>query len=203
MDILIPTIHPRNRISPQISQIEETVKDSNIILSGFKVSASTNRNYCLNKSNSEIVIMMDDDMTGFYKGWAENLIKPLEDPDVIMVSARLLDVYGNPGVMVGNNYDMSDPITEVDGRELPTACIAFRKSNIRFNECFIGSGFEDNRFCHVMGLLNPSGKFVINNEVSLVHINEKKNQLGQFWNYNKNYYISTFGKIVKVGTHVA
>lgn len=203
MDILIPSLKPRKQLNLLIDSIEKTVENPNIITSGFRVSAATNRNYCLNRATSDIVIMMDDDMDGFYKGWAETLIKPLKNPEILMVSARLLNVDGGPGVMVGENYDLIPGLVEIGQKQLPTACIAFYNRKVRFNENFIGSGFEDNRFCLMLGMSCPTGKFVINNDCQLVHLNERKNQGGEFWNQNQKYFKSILGKTIKVGEYVA
>jgi len=173
--------------------VDATTGDTNIITTGFKTSASTNRNYGLHMSTSEIIIMMDDDIEGFYQGWADELIKPLLDyDDVLMVSARLMKPDGTLGIMVGENYDLSKPYVQVNARQLPTACIAFKKTDIRFDETFIGSGFEDNDFCLQLGIQNRKGIFIINNNVKLVHTNEMKEQ-GRNWNYNKNYFNQKYG----------
>ena len=34
----------------------------------------------------------------------------------------------------------------IPSKKIPTACIAFRKTHLRFDEKFIGSGFEDDDF---------------------------------------------------------
>jgi len=101
----------------------------------------------------------------------------------------LLTRYGKPGCMVGENYDMNKEFAEVEQRQLPTTLIAFRNNHIRFDEMFIGSGFEDNDFCRQFGREYPNGKFVICNRVKVIHLNEMKNQKGRYWEVNKNYFL--------------
>lgn len=193
IDILIPTCKKREEITEFLDTIMMSTPDINIISSCFQTSASTNRNYCLNMAKSEIVIMIDDDILGFFDDWHTKLIQPLSDPDVVMVSARLMDKDNKPGLMVGENYNMIDRLVEIEQRQLPTACIAFRNNGTRFDENYVGSGFEDNDFCHQLATKYPKGKFIINNDVKITHINEMKNQGNKFWKMNESYYLKKWG----------
>lgn len=175
------------------------VHDVKLIHTCMPCSAAKNRNIALSKTNDyEFVIMMDDDITGFTLGWELTMIQPLIEhaispetyKEVALVSARLMRIDGKPAHMMGDNYDMSKQYVEVESRLLPTACIAFVKHpDIEFDEQFIGSGFEDDDFCKQLQALYPNGKFIINNNVCVVHTNEMKNQKGPFWEYNKSYYL--------------
>jgi hypothetical protein len=125
--------------------------------------------------------MMDDDMAGFYAGWWEELIRPLEDPNVLIVSARLTKATGENGLMM---FD-GDTIRNVAVvPRVPTACIAFRNTDIRFDEEYLGSGFEDDDFCAQLTRRYPHGRFVINNRVRLIHLNEQKEQ-GRYFEANR------------------
>jgi hypothetical protein len=97
---------------------------------------------------------------------------------------------GRPGVMVGDNYDMTSDYSLVESRRLPTACIAFVHDGMKFDEKFRGSGFEDDDFCKRKAEHYPNGMFVINNLVKLVHNNEMKNQKGDYWAHNKKHYLN-------------
>jgi hypothetical protein len=122
-------------------------------------------------------------MAGFYTGWWQELMRPLlEDPRVVMTSARLLDRHENVGPMMFRG-DLDADTTDVP--RVPTACIAFRNDGLRFNEAFIGSGFEDDDFCAQIARKYDSPRFVINNKVRLIHINEMKNQTGEYYQKNK------------------
>jgi len=193
IDIIIPTCKPANKVSGLVKEITATAGvDFKIIPTCFNVSASTNRNYGLNQSISEIVIMIDDDICGLFSGWAGKLIQPLFlDKDIVMISARLMKSKNKLGVMMNITVDLSNEIVEVPERMLPSACIAFRKSELRFDEAYIGAGFEDTDFCMQMRNKYPNGKFLIHNGVPVIHKNEMKNQLlGGRLLHNKQYFES-------------
>jgi len=181
-DIIIPTCKTEQEISALLEAIKLTATGNYnlIVMSGPNRSAAQNRNAGLDRAPSKAVIMIDDDIRNMPEGWNEKLLAYL-GPDVAIVSARLMKVTGEPGPMVGSNYSL-DPET-VEAEELPTACIAFRKTELRFDENFKGSGFEDNDFCRQM-----SGTFIIANRVKVTHINEAKNQGGDNWLFNEAYY---------------
>ena len=100
---------------------------------------------------------------------------------------------GSIGLMMDPG-DISRPICEVS--KVPTACVAFRNDGLRFDEHFIGSGFEDDDFCKQHKAKNPFAKFVIANNVKLIHENEMKNQSGKFWEHNKIVFEKKWGKHV-------
>ena len=56
-------------------------EEFNYIPTGFNASASVNRNYGLMKAFetiNEYIIMIDDDIGGFYTGWQHDLVEPLK-----------------------------------------------------------------------------------------------------------------------------
>ena len=141
--------------------------------------------------------MVDDDMTGFTQGWAEKLTAPMVESETnthpaIMTSPRLFAPDGTPGTML--NLTLPEfgvgPWVLSDIRALPTACVAFINEGTRFDEHYVGSGFEDTDFCHQLDARYQSAPFVIVNDLKLVHINEMKNQKGKYWQANKAYYMS-------------
>jgi hypothetical protein len=136
-------------------------------------------------ANSAIVHNCDDDICGFFPGWWQRLIEPLQDPKVVFVSARLMTLDGNVGAMMFGSSDMSQPLEEVPGA--PTAAVAFRNDGTRFHEGFKRSGFEDSYFVQCLKHKYPGGRVVINNEVKLIHINEQKGQ-GEAFEHNKALY---------------
>lgn len=140
--------------------------DSELIISSQEGSAAYNRNWCLDRAKGDIIIMIDDDITGFYPGWDKDLIKPLEDNSVSIVSARLINPNGTnaPLMYEGTPYNI-----------VPSAAIAFRKTGIRFDEQFIG-GFEDTDFCKQLEQAFPQKHKVINKNCRLIHLGEKKRQ---------------------------
>ena len=167
-----------------------------IYVSALKASAAVNRNDCLNNIKSELVIMLDDDITGFYPGWDADLIQPLiENDNISIVSARLMNsdtTYANvmhDNFIYVNGYHRS-PINLV-----PTAGIAFRPNGIKFDENYIKASFEDTDWCKQISQRYPHMYTVINNNCKLIHLNEMKFQVGEAWNHNRSYYISKWGSL--------
>lgn len=145
VDIIIPTCKPLPAVWKVIQQIEmNTEIPHRIIATCQMTSASKNRNYGLSIAQSSIIIMVDDDMMGFFPGWAARMLEPFEKvKKCCMVSARLLDCSGKPGQTSSDNYDMVSKWPVVARKVMPSACIAFIDIGLRFDEGFIGSGWED------------------------------------------------------------
>lgn len=187
-DIIIPTYRSKKGIKKQLEQVKLTSNPVKLISTHINSSASVNRNYGLNQSVSEYIIMIDDDIKGFYNGWAEDLLKPFELFDnVSMVSARLMHNKTKTAVMMNIIPDLTVDYQILEDKHLPSAAIAFKNSSLRFDEFFKGGGFEDTLYCDELNLINPEGLYIVNNKCKLIHKNETKNQ-SQYFNFNKNYY---------------
>lgn len=175
-DIIIPTCKKPEEVAPLIEEIQKYSRGCKLVATCLPKSAAINRNHGLAESTADYVVMCDDDTGGFYDGWYRNLINPLiNDKYIVMTSARLIDKEGKPARMVASKYEILDTFEEVV--MAPSACIAFRKTDVRFDERFIGCGFEDSWFCHCM---SKNGKIVIVNSVRIRHDNEMKNQKDTF-----------------------
>lgn len=188
-DIIIPSCKSFEDGKRLIEDIRKTrLTEGNIIFTGMDASASINRNQGLNESNTDFIIMIDDDMKGFYWGWDIDLLRPLKThSDVLITASRLMDRKGKPAYSMIENYDLTKPFHY--SKKIPTACIAFRNTHVRFDEGFIGSGFEDDDFCRQM--LEEYGydkSFVTVNSCRLIHENERKNQSGIYWETNQAYF---------------
>jgi hypothetical protein len=192
-DVIIPTCKPEVNAQAEELRKGSTNFFSKLITTCQQASASRNRNHGLMKSEAELVIMLDDDITGFYNDWYMDFIMGWDD-SYAMMSARLLEPSGRLAYMLSENEDMSHGNIVVEKKELPTSCVMFRNDGTRFDNQFIGSGFEDNDFCKQLAIKYPDKKFVINNECRLIHINEKKNQSGGYWNHNKLYFNNKWGE---------
>ena len=193
MNIIIPSCKPL----PELQELQFKIYNSATgdyelnVISGEGKSASQNRNSGLDKCNSGCVIMVDDDMTDFEPGWNQKLVSYLDKHEKLgIVSARLMNSDGSIAYMCSRNKNVQDELVIV-GR-VPTACIAFKNIGIRFDEGFIGSGFEDTDFCNQY----RAGGFqcAITNTVKVVHLHEMKNQKGAYWSHNKQYYEKKWGK---------
>jgi GT2 family glycosyltransferase len=164
--------------------------DYNLIpISGPGRSAAQNRNAGLDQAKRLIVIMLDDDMTGFTTAWNERLIKPLDKyPNLGIVSARLMNKDGSVGYMNSRNFDLKPDIVHV--KVVPTACIAFQRVGEYFDERYEGSGFEDTDFC--LAMKKRGYQIAINNRVKLVHLHEQKNQKPH-WGHNRSIFNEKWG----------
>lgn len=179
IDVIIPTLKKLKDIKPMIEEIEKAIViDHKIIATCQPSSAAKNRNFGLNCSSSDIIIMIDDDIKGFYNEWAMDLIKPLiENDNIIMVAARCINEDGSLAPTGACDYDISEPLSYIPKLRqgiLPTSAIAFKKTLYRFDENYNGASFEDADFCFQIYNDNPYMKFVINNECRLIHLNERK-----------------------------
>lgn len=192
-DIIIPSNKNIDELRVIVRAIRRFDSEKhNYIPTGFQVSAATNRNYGLAKCYNDIVIMMDDDIGGFYSGWQDELINPLlSDQAIKLVSARLLTPVGGLSPMMGCDYDLSKIFSEAD-KVILSACIAFRLedvSGIWFDENYVGSGFEDTDFCFQLREKHKDNcKIVVNNRCALVHFHEMKNQASNF-SANQKYFV--------------
>jgi len=209
IDVIIPTC----KTQPEIAALAaEIVRTAGCSIHGSAtcqpVSAAANRNWGLDRVQHDdlCVIMVDDDVCEFPEGWARKLWATLMDKDdrtgCMMVSARLLNPDRTPGPMTGEPPPTTDAGWTV-AKRLPTACIAFRNDGLRFDENFVGSGFEDDDFCAQLRERYPDGTFLINEDVRVVHRNEMKNQgfvkgqgpvAGGNFEKNQAYYESKWGK---------
>ena len=185
-DIIIPTCKTEMELAPFMADIGGFSLGTNIITTCKKASASVNRNAGMELSESPITIMVDDDVTGFWEGWWQSLVLPLAtDPEVIMVSARLISADGSIGAMMYGSGNMEYSREEV--KLVPTAVCAFRKTDLRFDENMIKAGWEDTLFGQELKLRHPKGKIIINNRCKMVHKNEQKFQ-GEAFEHNKKHY---------------
>lgn len=200
MKILVPTCRPKHELASLVAEIEANSPEAKVIVSGLPKSAAINRNCCLDKLDcrdndgvfiESIAIMIDDDIEGFYPGWIRDLTAPMVDESVVMVSARLLNPDRSFGPTCSRCYDASPDAIEITSNGhcvIPTAAIAFRHRGYRFDEQFLGSGFEDNDWCFQYLADDPFAKFIQSNKCRLVHRNEMKNQKGEFWKHNTLYF---------------
>jgi len=195
ISICIPTF--RQDVQKQIKDIKNTIscKDAEIIASCQSGSSAYNRNYCLDKAKGKIIIMLDDDITGFFPCWDEVLMKPLEDKSVSIVSARLIDENGKPTLMMYNNFRYEPGYYPPKQNVVPAGCIVFRKTGIRFDEKYTGYGYEDTDFCKQMELAHPKKRVVINNNCKLIHPSGVTKMGTPQEKINRKYYHSKWGMV--------
>jgi len=205
IDVIIPTCKTAQATAPQVDAILDTAGCLAKIFVTCEPtwSAAQNRNLGLKSADLDIVVMVDDDVCEFPPGWLYHLTGTLEtEHECVLVSARLLNEDGTPGPMTGEPPPTASTGLTV-AKRLPTACIAFRNDGLRFDENFVGSGFEDDDFCAQLRQKYPTGTFIINEDVRVVHKNEMKNQgfikgkgpvPGGVFEKNQAYYESKWGE---------
>lgn len=194
--VIIPTCKKPDDIALLVFQMETRwSRELDIIYTCIEgASAAHNRNAGLKQCNvSDIVIMVDDDIIDLPLCWDRFMWEPFQkNPGVYsMVSARLLNKDGSIQPVMGGFATRQHGWVEVT--KMPSAMIAFEHTGIMFNEDYKGSGWEDTSFCRRMHNAFPHKKFIINNDIKVVHNNEMKNQGGDIWVYNRSVYLKEFG----------
>ncbi len=168
ISVIIPTIRKEKAIAGLINEIKGTATHmTELIVASGNGSAAQNRNIGLNRASSEFIIMCDDDTKGYALGWDIKLVETLVLLNASMVGARLLNPNGSLQNTAYGNFDLSKDYCQV--RTMITAVCAFRSTKLRFDENFVGSGYEDTDFCRQLG-----GKFYVLNTVVVTHVNEHK-----------------------------
>ena len=184
VNIIIPTIRTKKEITALVSEIKSSVVyELDLIIVSGNGSAAKNRNIGLDKAKAEFIIMCDDDIESFSSGWDRELIDALKQTGASMIGARLFNPDGALQVTNYRNFDLSEDFVEV--RTMITACCAFKNTKLRFDENYIGSGYEDTDFCRQLG-----GKFFVANRVKIIHRNESKNMFNE---RNRKYFKEKWG----------
>lgn len=195
IEVIIPTRSSPPALEKLVRQIHATAGyPHKIVYTGLYASAACNRNIGLDRSEGKAIVMVDDDIefSPESAGWLAIFQEALSRPEVVMVSAQLLNPNGSFAYMTGlDDCGLSprkDGESVVPSKRLLTACCAFKHHNLRFDEKFIGSGFEDLDFCNSLAAVRPDGIFLVCHRALAVHRNEHKNQQGSYWRANEAYY---------------
>jgi hypothetical protein len=213
---VIPTRRCWDEMIPLVRQIEATAGiPCEVIVTGVaNGSAAVNRNRGLDIAfspdeigcvldNNEPICMVDDDVSfPMHLGcdrWLRVLVDAIRRPEVVMVSSYLLKPNGTPAYMTGLNdcYVSHEPVGEwiVPTKRLLTACCCIKMNGLRFDERYVGSGFEDTDACNQLSRLRPEGIFLVCYNSRVVHHNEQKEQRGSNWKINRNIYQSKWGTV--------
>ena len=208
VSITIPTIKDEYGILKQKNDILKAVDNEHtydIYFSCKKVSTPVNRNSCIDNTSGDIIIMLDDDVTGYYFGCFSELIAPLcAFPDKYSImAARYLrkdgsigPQLGNGGVYATNGKDVQKAIhsPETGLNLVGSACIAFYRDDTRFDENYISGGaYEDTDFCMQINKKYPDKIIAINNRCKLIHNCEGKGRGSSpgkhdNWLHNRSYF---------------
>lgn len=203
ISILIPTI--KTNVESMIESIKSTMGDLNyeIVASCINTCASKNRNWCLLKSTGDVIVYLDDDTGGFYPNWCVDLLKPLiEHPDKIsMVAPRLLNKDGQIGCQLGDSPGFDDAQDYQKAIHTPqtglnitcSACIAYFRNDILWEEDYIRACYEDASFCMLFKKKFPEKDIVIVNRCKIIHYGEAKARTSDAMIHNKNLFSKRWG----------
>lgn len=175
--LLIATIRSENEIKELINELKSTASTNlKIIISSSMASVAVNVNRGLAAAVGQFIIKVDDDLTGFQHGWDARLIEPFgQDENIGVVSARLLNTDGSVQLTCSRDNNLFPNWTISQRPIVPFCCVAFRNNGLRMDENFVGSGYDDADYCNQLRVNNPNVKFVIHNDVRVIHKHEQKN----------------------------
>jgi hypothetical protein len=157
MDILIPS-------KTQAGPIPDYIEGHRAIVAGVNTSDPVRRNYCLLKAESDIVVMVSENISGFYDGWVDDLVKPIQDdPYAVISSARLMFYYG----FFIHDIHSDEDYHRIDGVRIPFGAVAFRRDNNLFSVDY-ESDYCCADFCHRLCAAYPNGYNVIANKCKLI-----------------------------------
>ncbi len=191
VDIIIPTLRTPEQVAPLVAEIERTAGvPVRVYATCTPASASVNRNLGLDWAKSEVVFQVDDDTSEYPDGWVAKMVSVMnEHPECVMCSAQLkVPGSGTPSFMMGGFRPKRSGISAAADRKLPTACVCTRRSALRFDEGYEGSGYEDDDMAAQLRAAFPNGTFLVCHDVWVGHRNERKNQTGPRWERNKKRY---------------
>lgn len=132
-DVIIVTDKSELEIAPMRVCVEGYCMDCSVIVTCREgKSLAENRNYGLDQATSPVVIMLDGLVQGFYRGWWRELIQPMENPSIVMLTARLMDTDGIIINMPYSDNKMLEPVEYVP--VIPLMCCTIRNDGIRFED---------------------------------------------------------------------
>jgi len=209
VSITIPTLKTEKEVKKQMIAASHVSPDCEVIASCIKQSAAKNRNWCIDNAKGDIIIMMDDDITGFFPGWCDILIDALFfHKEFSIVSARPKHADGGYCPILGDSSNQQKigeyqkcihtPATQLN--ICGSACVAFwRDCGIRFDEEYQGATYEDSDFCMQMNKKHPDKQIVFANKCDIIHNEEKKGRgdgvtsKNNYWKHNHEYFAKKWG----------
>ena len=192
IEIVIPTCKTYPEIRHQVRAIEYTASGTKVMYSCVNTYTSKNRNAMLDACEGEFMIMLDDDIRGFYRGWASQLIESMIlHPEILFCSAFIVHRDGIP--QLGIVPEKMDEVYIPENERVLGACFALRRREvvsrgIRFDEQFKGWGYEDTDFLEQIKSSFGAGHIWVNGKAKVIHDNEHKNDSEVTFNRNKRYY---------------
>lgn len=205
ISITIPTIKKEEELKSLnqniIDYTKHTKYQTEIIFNSCMQSAAKNRNACIDKSNGDICVQIDDDIVLYKNDWLDNLIDPLiqYQDKISIIAARLYTIRKEPAPQLGTHgmssfeniphLNIACHTPETKYNVTCTACIAFFKSNdIRFDENYQHAAYEDTDFMFSTNLAFPKKKIIINMNSNVIHMNHGSWRKGGTHELNKQYF---------------
>ena len=171
--IIVPTNRAAGDLRDLVNEIVTAEPDisGRLILTCQNGSAAHNRNYGLNAAETPVVVMIDDDIRRLPKFFARDLVATLlSDPDHAVVTAKLINPNGR--MFMGGRFPNREHGVDLSAvRWAPSACIAIHRTAMRFDETL--PCFEDVDYCMQILVAQPSARFVVNNDVKVLHLNRE------------------------------
>lgn len=177
ISILVPTIKSVEQLGYLLNELKsKSLSNPQIVVSTSPSSVAININRGLDKCKGSIIIKVDDDISGFDHGWDIKLIEPLVNSEnVKLVAARLLNPDGSVQVTCSRDVNIQPRIVSPIRPLVPFCCVALKRDQLRMDERYQGSGYDDTDYCNQLRVKYKTPTFLINNEVRLFHRNESKN----------------------------
>lgn len=190
-DVIIPSCKTEAEVQPLAEEIKSTAGVLVRVTATCKpVCAAKNRNLGLDASESQLVVMLDDDVTGLPSGWVGVLRDVMEThPNCVMCSPQLMRPDGKYAPMMAllRGLPVGNGCHPIKGGLMLTACVILRRDELRFDEAFIGSGWEDNDYCRQQDAKYPGCTRLVQHDVQVIHKNEMKHQAAHFSSNRKRY----------------
>jgi len=156
-------------------------------------SAAKNRNHCLDHCSAEYIVMIDDDVRQFPADFALRLVTTLQKwAHAAMCSAKLMNGHGEM-FMGGYIQNTTKGIGVSRAGWVPTACVAFRKTERRFDESL--PWVEDVDWCWSVIEDQPDAIFIVDNSVQVYHANEEKWRKGDNVQRGQDVFKAKWGRL--------
>ncbi len=195
LDVIVPTCKTKSELLPGLAiEIMATAgMPVRVIETCQQASAAHNRNYGLDRAKSPLRVMIDDDIERLPDNWAVDMVQVMDwHPDCVMLSPQLINPDNTFAFMMGCPTSKASGLSILPQQRLLTAFVMIRDNDLRFDENFVGSGWEDDGYSADLRARYPQGTWMVCHDIRVIHRNEQKNQRANFQK-NKEYYESKWG----------
>jgi len=190
VSILVRCFEHNEFTSLTLATIRETATTRyELICQPNRASAAVNSNRLLDDAASDRVILLDDDIGCLQKGWDARLLDTLERyPGVGCVAPRLVD---RGGQLLGPSRFVR-PGCVVTGFEVWGAVLAFRRSQLRYDEAYLRTQCDDTDF--LLQHLTAGRLLAIDGAVDLVHMREvSRDPAAPWFAHNYRHFLEKWG----------